>query len=815
MRAQVAVVVVCHDLGRYLEEALESVRRQTLPASEVVVVDDGSTDLRTRQVLARLEEQDVRVVRTPNRGLSAARNLGVGLTSAPYVVVLDADDLLAPTYLERHAEVLKREPDVGFVGAALQAFGAARYVWAPPTPTLPRALVFGYPHCSAMFRRASFEAVGGFDEAFSAYEDMDFWTGVLARGFRARLLPEPLFFYRIRERSMLRTALRTERHAALMEAIYRKHSALIVSHAVELLVAKEEQLEVAREYERALLSRRQELRQELSALEAAIAATADELARHGEPRVDLGERRTSPLSPDWGVDRGLPVDRHYIESFLERHQGDVQGRVLEVKDDGYTRRFGGTRVELGDVLDVDPTNRQATITGDLTRADGGPADAYDCFILTQTLQYVTDPGAAFGYVARALRSGGVLLCTVPAVSRIDGEDGGAGLDGDRWRFTEAGLRTLLVQHFAIDAFEITAFGNVLACNAFLLGLASHELSRDELDAHDPFFPLVYGVRAVKAAKRSPPLLRLTGREPKQAGIVLAYHRVARPGSAERPDLCVSPERFREHMDLIGKHLRPLPLSELVRLASMGELPDRAVAITFDDGYADALEAADVLVDRSLPATYFVTTGPLEGRCEHWWDTVARALDPTASRPSRLELDLPTVERGLATATREERAAARAKLHAALLPSTLEVRTEVVSRLIAWAELDPTAPSARPLDRDELQRLAALPGQTIGCHTRHHLFLPTQPAQVQRDELVSSRRALEAAIGRPVVELAYPYGASAPATVRAAREAGFEVAVTGAGGAVQAGCYPLLVPRVDAGAFDEHELAAHLTALAGR
>src|SRR5919197_3914065 len=103
-------------------------------------------------------------------------------------------------------------------------------------------------------------------------------------------------------------------------------------------------------------------------------------------------RRTEPLSK-WGADRGTPIDRYYIERFLERHRVDIRGRVLEVRDSRYTSRFG-RGVEAVDVLDVEPGNPLATITADLSAADAIPAKTFDCFVLTQTLQYISDLGGA-------------------------------------------------------------------------------------------------------------------------------------------------------------------------------------------------------------------------------------------------------------------------------------------------------------------------------------------------------------------------------------------------------------------------------------
>ena len=128
-------------------------------------------------------------------------------------------------------------------------------------------------------------------------------------------------------------------------------------------------------------------------------------------------RRTSPLSDHFGRERGTPVDRYYIERFLQENRERIRGRVLEVKDSDYTRRFG-VDVSRSDVLDIDDRNPDATVVADLVVAGGVEAAAFDCFILTQTLHYIFDVGAALEHVHRILRPGGTVLCTVPVVSRI-------------------------------------------------------------------------------------------------------------------------------------------------------------------------------------------------------------------------------------------------------------------------------------------------------------------------------------------------------------------------------------------------------------
>lgn len=206
-------------------------------------------------------------------------------------------------------------------------------------------------------------------------------------------------------------------------------------------------------------------------------------------------RRLQPLSDHWGFERGTPIDRYYIERFLDQESSRIRGRVLEVADPGYTRRFGRD-VARADVLDVDAANRAATFIADLAKADGLPGDAFDCFILTQTLQYVYDLESAIRHVRRVLRPGGAVLCTMPAVSRI----GKTYLDNEYWRFTTASAARLFGEVFGDESVEVRARGNVLTSVAFLMGMASEELSSRELESDDPFFPVVITVCASKSAE---------------------------------------------------------------------------------------------------------------------------------------------------------------------------------------------------------------------------------------------------------------------------------------------------------------------------
>lgn len=217
--------------------------------------------------------------------------------------------------------------------------------------------------------------------------------------------------------------------------------------------------------------------------------------------LDLGDlRRLEPVSRNWGFERGLPIDRHYIESFLDRSRADVRGHALEIGDDAYSRRFGGDRVHDADVLDIDPNNVIATFVADLTDAPDVPSDRFDVAIVTQVLQFIYDIQAAVRTLHRVLAPGGTLLATFPGISPI-GQD--QWTNEWSWGLTVPSARRLFEGCFAADDIHVESFGNVLTASAFVQGLAVEDLIPDEISAIDPAYPVIIAVRATKPPKTKP------------------------------------------------------------------------------------------------------------------------------------------------------------------------------------------------------------------------------------------------------------------------------------------------------------------------
>jgi SAM-dependent methyltransferase len=215
--------------------------------------------------------------------------------------------------------------------------------------------------------------------------------------------------------------------------------------------------------------------------------------------VDFGQlRRLTPISRAFGFDRGLAIDRYYIEQFLSDNASDIQGRVLEMGDDFYTRKFGGHRVRQADVLHVVEGNPAATIVADLTRADHVPSDIFDCIVLTQTLQMIYDAPAAVRHLHRILKPGGVLLTSAHGISKIARREK---IDdwGEYWHFTSQSLGRILADVFSPNNVKVNACGNVLAAIAYLHGLAAEELGDGELNTCDPDYEVLLTARATKSA----------------------------------------------------------------------------------------------------------------------------------------------------------------------------------------------------------------------------------------------------------------------------------------------------------------------------
>lgn len=208
-------------------------------------------------------------------------------------------------------------------------------------------------------------------------------------------------------------------------------------------------------------------------------------------------RRLQPYRPGFGFHYGKCIDRYYIERFLAAHAASISGRVAEIGGDQYARLYGGNRIERCDIIDIDESNEKRTITLDLAQPAAAPECLFDSVLCMQTLFEIYDHATAVASLHKMLKPGGALLASLPGLSqRVPAPMLGGGADW--WRYTARSARRLFTGVFGEENVEVATYGNVLAATAFLHGLVESELTRDELDFHDPDYEVLIAVKAVKA-----------------------------------------------------------------------------------------------------------------------------------------------------------------------------------------------------------------------------------------------------------------------------------------------------------------------------
>jgi glycosyltransferase involved in cell wall biosynthesis len=235
---RISVVIPCFNHGCYIHDAVASVRSQTLNEYEIIVVDDGSTDSLTRRVLDELVGGGIRVFRTINQGLAAARNTGILQACGDYILPLDADDRIAHRFLELAVDVLDSNPDVGVVYGKVEFFGEAAGVWLQPDYSPTRILFENMIVASAMFRRTDWLLIGGYRQGMRhGWEDWDFWLSFVELGRTVVKLPEVMFFYWIRKNSMTRTMSYKKKMLMLLKLV-SNHKKLYTRYLVNFFDQK-------------------------------------------------------------------------------------------------------------------------------------------------------------------------------------------------------------------------------------------------------------------------------------------------------------------------------------------------------------------------------------------------------------------------------------------------------------------------------------------------------------------------------------------------------------------------------------------------
>lgn len=232
---KVSVIIPCYNQGAYIDEAVDTVLAQTFRDFEIIIVNDGSTDEATNRLLAVYCKPQTRVINTENQGVALARNVGIREACGKYILSLDADDRIAPIYLEKAVAVLESAPEVGIVYCLADCFGVRQGRWLIPDFSLRGMLLTNLIFCTALYRKEDWERTGGYNPNMSAgWEDWDFWLSLLELGLGVNRIPEVLFYYRIAEGSRERSMDR-EKQITMHLQLMQNHPRLFVDQARPLL----------------------------------------------------------------------------------------------------------------------------------------------------------------------------------------------------------------------------------------------------------------------------------------------------------------------------------------------------------------------------------------------------------------------------------------------------------------------------------------------------------------------------------------------------------------------------------------------------
>jgi peptidoglycan/xylan/chitin deacetylase (PgdA/CDA1 family) len=315
------------------------------------------------------------------------------------------------------------------------------------------------------------------------------------------------------------------------------------------------------------------------------------------------------------------------------------------------------------------------------------------------------------------------------------------------------------------------------------------------------------------------------------GLILVYHRVAEdPVDPWR--LCVSPDNFARQMEVLRKKgFKAVHLSELANLVPSRNLPRKTVAVSFDDGYRDNLDAAKPILEKyDIPAVHFATAGYIGSDEPFWWDVLDAIFLRTKQLPEKFHIKLAAQEHHwrlgrdviLQRARAEEAEwkpfapaqTRRHEIHDALwqllVGALPEERGRAVRQLMDWAELAPkTWKQSRPMSEGELRKLGGDGLVEIGAHSLTHPALSALPPEMQSHELSASKARLESILGREVRGCSYPQGRSSIDVQRRAREAGYDYACGSIASAVSSRSNLFHLPRVSVRQWTEQRFAGLL------
>jgi peptidoglycan/xylan/chitin deacetylase (PgdA/CDA1 family) len=314
-------------------------------------------------------------------------------------------------------------------------------------------------------------------------------------------------------------------------------------------------------------------------------------------------------------------------------------------------------------------------------------------------------------------------------------------------------------------------------------------------------------------------------------LILMYHRVA-DIKTDPWRLSVSPQHFSEHLEVLQTMACSQRLDRLAHALQQGKIPRRSVVITFDDGYADNLTTAKPLLERfHIPATFFLSTGCIEGHREFWWDELERLILQPLILPDKLQLSIKgklyewdldgdvtlnddRMRENISWRAWEEAPGIRHEIYyllwQLLKPLEDNERQHLLDQMLQWVGTQSLIRSTHSLLRpEEISLLAQGDMIEVGAHSATHVSLPSHSLSYQRDEINGSKRYLEELLGNPLTSFSYPYGDYTPETMALVKDAGFSCACSSHAGGVLLNSDHFQLPRLQVPDWDGEEFEKQL------
>lgn len=508
----ISFVVPAFNCEKTIAESIYSIVDKNFePRDEIIIVNDGSTD-KTLHTIKKIQKKYpfiITVNNFKNKGCPASRNIGIRKAKNELIFNLDSDDILVPGSVNKLKKYLiSNNADVAAF-AEIHFFTNSiknithKWICKSGLFTLADFLAGPVvPGGNFIYTKSSWKRIGGYWEyGRGLHEFWGFELKQIASGSKFVNMANSYYYHRHSHDSLYEREIKDENQSSLIttrmikpylhllhpeDAKYIKGDIgskmwfkMFSSHPLRL---KNGKLGKTGRVKNLKITKKRKILSKIGRMSAYLISILEYLK--------VKYLRIKPVSRFFGFDRGLPIDRYYIEKFLSENSQFIKGVVLEIAELTYTRKFGGGKVKKSLIFNIKENWSGADILGNLATGEGVKENLVDCFIMTQTLPFIYDVSSAVKNAVKILKPGGSLLVTVPGITQISRYD--MSRWGQYWSFTNLSLRKLFEEVVPPSCITIKTYGNVKSSACFLYGFAQHELTRKELEYQDLDYQLVIG-----------------------------------------------------------------------------------------------------------------------------------------------------------------------------------------------------------------------------------------------------------------------------------------------------------------------------------